>query len=130
MDGVLVGLKDDFNNFTFYEEVSACSSVHHQDPKSRVHMHNSINSVIHVHDDGVTWAHSFENIGYVLLKTVEIEIISKGLYQKMITSAGGLVVGVFAFICYHVLTARIDRMEQRLNEAQEEYFDLQFKQNS
>ena len=61
-------------------------------------------------------------------ETVEIEIISKGLYQKMITSAGGLVVGVFAFICYHVLTARIDRMEQRLNEAQEEYFDLQFKQ--
>ncbi|MEO6305039.1 MAG: MotA/TolQ/ExbB proton channel family protein, partial [Bacteroidia bacterium] len=36
-----------------------------------------------------------------LAKTVEIEIISTGLYQKMVTSCGGLVVGVIAFICYH-----------------------------
>ena len=65
-----------------------------------------------------------------LAKTVEIEIISKGLYQKMITSAGGLVVGVFAFICYHILTARVDRMEQRLHEAQEEFLDLQSHQST
>jgi len=59
-----------------------------------------------------------------LAKTVEIEVISKGLYQKMITSAGGLVVGVWAFILYHLLMSRIDRMEQKLNEAQEEFLDL------
>lgn len=59
------GQRDEFKNFTFYEEVTACSDAHHSNPKSRVHMHSNINNVIHVHDDGVTWAHFFNNLGYV-----------------------------------------------------------------
>ncbi|MBK9284389.1 MAG: MotA/TolQ/ExbB proton channel family protein [Sphingobacteriaceae bacterium] len=58
-----------------------------------------------------------------LAKTVEIEIISKGLYQKMITSAGGLVVGVFAFVCYHWLNTRIDKLAQRMEDSQIELLD-------
>lgn len=58
-----------------------------------------------------------------LAKTVEIEVISKGLYQKMITSAGGLVVGVFAFVCYHWLNARIDRLAHRMEDTQIEFLD-------
>lgn len=59
-----------------------------------------------------------------LAKTVEIEIISKGLYQKMITSAGGLVVGVLAFICYHWLNSRIDRLERKLEDSQIKLLDM------
>ena len=59
-----------------------------------------------------------------LAKTVEIEIISKGLYQKMVTSAGGLVVGVLAFICYHWLHSRIDRIERRMEDAQIKLLDI------
>lgn len=59
-----------------------------------------------------------------LAKTVEIEIISKGLYQKMISSAGGLVVGVLAFICYHWLNARIDKLAQRMEDAQIKFLDM------
>lgn len=59
-----------------------------------------------------------------LAKTVEIEIISKGLYQKMITSAGGLVVGVLAFICYHWLNSRIDRLERRMEDSQIKLLDI------
>ncbi len=59
-----------------------------------------------------------------LAKTVEIEIISKGLYQKMITSAGGLVVGVLAFVCYHWLNARIDRLAHRLEDSQIKFLDM------
>lgn len=59
-----------------------------------------------------------------LAKTVEIEIISKGLYQKMITSAGGLVVGVIAFICYHWLNSRIDKIARNMEEAQIEFLDM------
>jgi len=58
-----------------------------------------------------------------LAKTVEIEIISKGLYQKMITSAGGLVVGVLAFICYHWLNSRIDRLERTMEDTQIQFLD-------
>lgn len=59
-----------------------------------------------------------------LAKTVEIEVISKGLYQKMVTSAGGLVVGVLAFICYHWLNARIDKIAHRMEDAQIRFLDM------
>lgn len=57
-------------------------------------------------------------------KTVEIEVISSGLYQKMITSGGGLVVGVIAFIGYHVLNARIDKLAHRMEETQIAFLDI------
>jgi biopolymer transport protein ExbB len=59
-----------------------------------------------------------------LAKTVEIEVISSGLYQKMITSAGGLVVGVFAFVGYHWLNTRIDRLSHRMEDTQIEFLDM------
>jgi biopolymer transport protein ExbB len=64
----------------------------------------------------------FYNIS--LAKTVEIEIISTGLYQKMVTSAGGLVVGVIAFICYHWLNSRIDRIAHRMEDTQIKFLDM------
>jgi biopolymer transport protein ExbB len=59
-----------------------------------------------------------------LAKTVEIDIISKGLYQKMVNSAGGLVVGVLAFIFYHWLNARIDKLAHRMEDAQIRFLDM------
>jgi len=59
-----------------------------------------------------------------LAKTVEIEVISTGLYQKMITSAGGLVVGVLAFVAYHWLNAKIDRLSHRMEESQIQFLDM------
>lgn len=59
-----------------------------------------------------------------LAKTVEIEVISTGLYQKMITSAGGLVVGVLAFVAFHWLNARIDRLSHRMEETQIHFLDM------
>lgn len=59
-----------------------------------------------------------------LAKTVEIEVISSGLYQKMITSCGGLVVGVIAFVGYHWLNARIDKLAHRMEETQIAFLDM------
>ena len=59
-----------------------------------------------------------------LAKTVEIEVISKGLYQKMVTSAGGLVVGVIAFVCYHWLNSRIDKVANRMEDTQIKFLDI------
>jgi biopolymer transport protein ExbB len=59
-----------------------------------------------------------------LAKTVEIEVISTGLYQKMISSAGGLVVGVLAFVAYHWLNARIDRLAHRMEEDKLSFMDI------
>ena len=57
-------------------------------------------------------------------KTVEIEVISKGLYQKMITSASGLVVGVLAFVAYHWLNNRIDKLAHRMEDTQISFLDM------
>lgn len=60
------GQKDEFSNFTFYEEVQGCSVDMHDSPKHRAHMHNNENHIVHVHADGVTWGHFFANLGYGL----------------------------------------------------------------
>ncbi len=56
--------------------------------------------------------------------TVEIGVISDGLYQKMISSAGGLVVGVLAFIAYHWMNARIDKIAHRMEESKMRLLDI------
>jgi hypothetical protein len=53
-----------FDNFTFYEEIAACGGNGIDSPKIRVHMHDQINHVAHVHDNGVSWGHFFANLGY------------------------------------------------------------------
>ena len=56
--------------------------------------------------------------------TVEIVQISDGLYQKMVSSAGGLVVGVIAFIFYYWLNARIDKLAHRMEDTQIKFLDM------
>ncbi len=64
------GQRDQFKSFTFYEEVQSCYSDDKDNPKDRVHMHDNVNSVVHVHAPGVTWGHFFANIGYTLGDTL------------------------------------------------------------
>lgn len=59
-----------------------------------------------------------------LAKTVEIEVISTGLYQKMVSSASGLVVGLIAFVAYHWINARIDKIAHRLEDTQIQFLDM------
>jgi len=56
--------------------------------------------------------------------TVEIVQISDGLYQKMVSSAGGLVVGVIAFVFYYWVNARIDKIAHRMEESQIKFLDM------
>lgn len=60
------GVRDEFKSFTFYEEVASCFDDELNNPKTRVHMHNQINHVVHVHDAAATWGHMFANLGYSL----------------------------------------------------------------
>ncbi len=57
-------------------------------------------------------------------KTVEIEVISSGLYVKMVSSCGGLIVGVIAFVGYHWLNNKIDRLAHRMEETQIAFLDI------
>jgi biopolymer transport protein ExbB len=59
-----------------------------------------------------------------LAGTVEISVISTGLYEKMISSASGLVVGVLAFVGYHWLNALIDKLARRMEESKMRFLDI------
>ena len=60
----------------------------------------------------------FYNIS--LADNISIGIIAGGLYQKMICSGTGLIVGVIAYSCYHYLQMMIERysidMQRQVNE--------------
>lgn len=60
------GQQDEFDNFTFYEEVQGCEADAMNNPKARTHLHGEVASVIHVEDTAVTWGHFFANLGYGL----------------------------------------------------------------
>ncbi len=59
------GQREKFDSYVYYEEVAACTADKNN-PKSRVHMHDNVNHVVHVHDKGVTWSALFSNLGYSL----------------------------------------------------------------
>jgi biopolymer transport protein ExbB len=53
-----------------------------------------------------------------------IGVIATGLYQKMITSATGLIVGIVAHIGFHYLNTMIDRVSFQLESTTVEFIDL------
>ncbi len=57
-------------------------------------------------------------------KNISIDIIAGGLYEKMITSGAGLIVGIFAHIAFHYLNSMIDRVSYQLESNAIEFVDL------
>jgi len=64
----------------------------------------------------------FYNIS--LTDNISIGIISGGLYEKMISSGSGLIVGVIAFTGYHMLNMRITRFIAEVEEESFEFLDI------
>jgi hypothetical protein len=58
------GQREEFKDPSYYQEVTACEVSGTIKPVQRAHMHDSINSLVHVHDQGVTWGQFFENLGW------------------------------------------------------------------
>ncbi|TDG36305.1 MotA/TolQ/ExbB proton channel family protein [Pedobacter changchengzhani] len=55
---------------------------------------------------------------------IEIGTISGGLYTKMITSASGLIVGIIAYILYHILNMMVERIILRMETDAIDFIDL------
>ncbi len=58
------GQREVFKGPIYYEETAACSAEDKMTPAERVHMHDNVNDVIHVHDRAVTWGDFFTNLGW------------------------------------------------------------------
>ena len=55
---------------------------------------------------------------------VGIEPLSEGMYQAMVTTVGGLIVGILAMFAYNFLVSRIDRVVRQLESRTMEFMDL------
>ena len=55
---------------------------------------------------------------------LSIGVISGGLYVKMVTSAAGLMVGIIAYVGFHILNIMVDKVILRLEIDSIEFIDL------
>ena len=55
---------------------------------------------------------------------INIGLLSKGIYQAMITTVGGLIVGITAYILYNLLVARVQKVINLLEIRTSEFMDL------
>ncbi|MCE3008114.1 MAG: MotA/TolQ/ExbB proton channel family protein [Bacteroidetes bacterium] len=65
--------------------------------------------------------------GITVADNLEIGAISEGLYEKMVTSAAGLLVGIVAHALHVWLNVKIDRTLVRLEVAANEFIDFLYK---
>lgn len=57
-------------------------------------------------------------------KSADITVLSSGIYQALVTTVAGLVVGIIALFAYNYLVARVDRVMNGLETKTMEFMDL------
>lgn len=55
---------------------------------------------------------------------IEINMLSSGMYQAMVTTISGLIVGILAYIAYNFLVARIEKVVYIMEARATEFMDL------
>jgi biopolymer transport protein ExbB len=64
----------------------------------------------------------FYNIS--LADNISISLISGGLYEKLITSGVGLSIGILAYVAYHFLNHKVNRLVQKWEYQCVRFIDL------
>ena len=54
---------------------------------------------------------------------IDITLLSGGIYTAMITTVGGLIVGIIAYFCYNFLTSRISDVVYKMENSTIEFMD-------
>ncbi len=67
---------------------------------------------------------TFFNMAQDASGVIEISTLSSGMYQAMVTTVGGLIVGILAMFAYNLLVSRIDRIVRQLESRTMEFMDL------
>ncbi len=55
---------------------------------------------------------------------IDVEMLSKGIYTAMVTTVGGLIVGIIAYIAYNYLVSKVDKVIFQLEARTTEFLDL------
>ena len=67
---------------------------------------------------------TFFNMAQTSGGVIEMSALSTGMYQAMVTTIGGLIVGILAMFAYNYLVSRIDRVVRLLESRTMEFMDL------
>ena len=55
---------------------------------------------------------------------IDISLLSSGIYEAMVTTVGGLLVGIIAYFGYNWMTSRISDVVFKMENATVEFMDL------
>lgn len=55
---------------------------------------------------------------------VDISLLSSGIYEALVTTVGGLIVGILALFAYNYLTAKVDEVVTKSEQEALEFMDL------
>jgi biopolymer transport protein ExbB len=58
---------------------------------------------------------------------IDIGLLSAGIYQAMVTTVGGLIVGIIGYVLYNILVARIEKMVFLLEARASEFMDVLYE---
>ncbi len=67
---------------------------------------------------------TFYNMANNASGVIELSSLSEGMYQAMVTTVGGLIVGILVIFAYNYLVARIDSVVRLLEGRTMEFMDL------
>lgn len=67
---------------------------------------------------------TFYNMAGSASGVIELSSLSEGMYQAMVTTIGGLIVGILVIFAYNFLMARIDSVVRQLEGRTMEFMDL------
>lgn len=67
---------------------------------------------------------TFYNMAATSSGVIELSALSEGMYQAMVTTIGGLIVGILVIFAYNYLVARIDSVVRQLEGRTMEFMDL------
>lgn len=55
---------------------------------------------------------------------VDVSLLSSGIYQAMVTTVAGLIVGIIAYFAYNILVARVESVVFKMEATTSEFMDL------
>ncbi len=55
---------------------------------------------------------------------IDVSLLSNGIYIAMVTTVGGLIVGILAYFAYNYLMARVEKVVHKMEASTTEFMDL------
>lgn len=55
---------------------------------------------------------------------IDVGVLADGMYQAMVTTVGGLIVGIIAYVAYNFLVAKIEKLVYNMEARATEFMDL------